>query len=75
MVRIVVHRTGPAGNHGKSVWKVSHPALFDEKSGGEAFCCAAAPAASEAKAKPVKMPPATNFAVEASADIFSSWSI
>jgi hypothetical protein len=57
------------GTTEKSVWKVSHPALFDEKSGG-AFCCAAAPVVSEAKAKPVKMPPASNFAVEANADIF-----
>jgi Alpha/beta hydrolase domain len=62
----------PPGTTEKSVWKVSHPALLDEKSGGDAFCCAAPPAVSEAKAKPVNIPPATNFAVEVRADIFPS---
>jgi hypothetical protein len=33
----------PPGTTEKLVWNVSHPALFDEKSGGDAFCCAAAP--------------------------------
>src|SRR6516164_2896474 len=36
----------PPGTIEKSTLKVSHPALPEEKSGGEGFCCAAAAAAS-----------------------------
>src|SRR5215467_8262854 len=59
----------PPGTIEKSTLKVSHAALFDEKSGGDAFCCATAAAASAAHAKPAKTPAASNFAVEANVDI------
>src|SRR5215471_13139947 len=59
----------PPGAIEKSTLKVSHPAWLDEKSGGDAFCCAAAPAPSAAQPRPAKAPVASNFAVEARVDI------
>src|SRR5882672_8954652 len=59
----------PPGTIEKSTLKVNHPALPDEKSGGDAFSCATAPAVSAAQVKPVRTPAASNFAVEANVGI------
>src|SRR5215471_5723148 len=59
----------PPGTIEKSTLKVSHPAWLDEKSGGDAFCCAAAPATRAAQPRPAKAPAASNFAVEADMDM------
>jgi hypothetical protein len=58
------------GTSEKSTKKVSQPALFDEKSGGDAFGCATAPEASVTQATPARRLLATHFAVEANVDIF-----
>src|SRR5215467_15256936 len=59
----------PPGTIEKSTLKVSHAVSFDEKSGGDVFCCATVPVEIAAQAKPAKTPRATNFAVEANVDI------
>src|SRR5262245_42527936 len=56
----------------KSTLKVSQPARFDEKSGGEAFCCAAAPGGSATERRPVRMPPAIQSAEKSNVDIVPS---
>src|SRR5258706_7334259 len=54
---------------------VTHPTWFNEKSGGDAFCCAATCGASAAQTKPARTPPARNLPLEKSIDIVpSSWS-
>src|SRR5258707_298565 len=53
---------------------VIHPTWFSEKSGGDAFCCAATCGASAAQTKPPRTPPARNLPLEKSMDIVpSSW--
>src|SRR5712671_5860660 len=51
---------------------VTHPTWFNEKSGGDAFCCATTSGASAAQTKPVRTPPARNLPLEKCLDIVSS---
>src|SRR5262249_5487305 len=54
----------------------THPTWFKEKSGGDAFCCAATPGASAAQTKPVKTLPAGNRPLEKRMDIVPScWAV
>src|SRR5205085_3589681 len=63
---------GPLGPAMNSTRNVSHPAWLDEKSGGDDRCCAAAPAVSATQARPVKMLPQSNLALEANAHMVLS---
>src|SRR5258708_393272 len=51
---------------------VIHPAWFSEKSGGDAFCCAATCGASAAQTKPARAPLAGSLPLEKSLDIVPS---
>jgi hypothetical protein len=74
MGRIVMHRTGAAGNHGKIGIEGQPSGIVRRKIRRRRFLSRRGPAVSEAKAKPVNMPPACNFAVEMRAGIFPSLS-
>src|SRR5215831_4144325 len=56
----------------KSTLKVSHPTLFDEKSGGAAFCSATACAIGATAITPAKMLPASSFSLKEDKHIVAS---
>src|ERR1700704_6367843 len=56
----------------KFTLKVSHPTLFDEKSGGAVFCCATACTIGAIAIPASRMPAATSFSLKVNKDIVAS---
>src|ERR1700704_2741734 len=56
----------------KFTLKVSHPTLFDEKSGGAAFCCATACTIGAIAIPASRMLAATSFSLKVNKDIVAS---
>ena len=65
-------RPGTGSKNGPPPLRPTHPARFDEKSGGGAFCCAAAGAIGAAPMRPLRMLPARTLALQVNQDISCS---
>src|SRR6516165_8084881 len=64
-------RPGTGSKNGPPPLSPTHPARFDEKSGGAAFCCATADAIGAAPMRPTRMLPARTLSLHVNGDMIA----